>query len=269
MNRITRALLIVISVTQIGAALAFILQVSSITRLWPLPYTNAASYLFIGSIFAAAAASTLWCVFTGESRALAGIALDYITIFIPLAGLLFQLAARTRRADLTTFGVISIVSVAFGLGMLLWSRRQPVRDTQPAPRLVVGSFAFFVVALLIAGGLMIFKSPRILPWSTSMDSQIIYGWMFLGAAAYFAYGVLRPGWYNAGGQLAGFLAYDVVLIGPFLARLGNISPDLLPNLIIYILVVSYSGLLAIYYLFIHAPTRLWRPRRTLATSAGD
>lgn len=269
MNRSIRALLVTIGVAQLGMGIAFILQISAVTRLWPLPYTNATSYLFIGSIFAAAAASTLWCVWVGEARALAGIALDYLTIFIPLAGLMFQLAARTRRDAPLVFAVICVGSILFGLGLFLWSRRQPVRDAQPAPRLVLGSFAFFVIALVIAGGLMISKAPSILPWNTSLDSQIIYGWMFLGAAAYFAYGVLRPGWVNAGGQLAGFLAYDVVLIGPFLAHLGDISPALLPNLIVYILVLVFSGLLAIYYLFVHPPTRVWRPRRALATAGSD
>jgi hypothetical protein len=88
--------------------------------------------------------------------------------------------------------------------------------------------------------------------------------MFLGAAAYFAYGVFRPGWYNAGGQLAGFLAYDVVLIIPFLQRLPTVEPELRVNLIIYIIVVSYSGLLAIYYLFLYPGTRLWRATHPVA-----
>ena len=44
--------------------------------------------------------------------------------------------------------------------------------------------------------------------------------MFLGSATYFAYGIVRPRWTNAGGQLAGFLAYDLVLIVPFMTRFG-------------------------------------------------
>jgi hypothetical protein len=42
-----------------------------------------------------------------------------------------------------------------------------------------------------------------------------------------------------------------------------VRPEKLPNLIIYIAVVSYSGLLAIYYLFINPATRMFRaaPRR--------
>ena len=85
----------------------------------------------------------------------------------------------------------------------------------------------------------------------------IDSWMFLGAAMYFAYALLRPSWVNAAGQLAGFLAYDVVLIVPFLTRLPTVAPEHQLGLIVYITVVSYSGLLALYYLFIHKPTLIW------------
>jgi hypothetical protein len=80
--------------------------------------------------------------------------------------------------------------------------------------------------------------------------------MFLGAATYFAYALFRPSWLNAAGPLVGFLAYDVVLIVPFLTRLPSTSPEHVVGLIIYTAVVIYSGLLATYYLFIHKGTRL-------------
>jgi len=258
MIRYLRYLLIVIAVVQAVFAVGYIFQVRALTSLWPLPYTNAMSFIFIGSITAAAAASTLWCILSREEAGLAGIALDYVTIFTPIAIFVFQLAGRSTSSSLTTFGILVVLGAVFGLGLLIWSLRLPPRDPRPVPRLVRGSFAFFVIALIIAGGQMVLKNTGIMPWQISTDATVLYGWMFLGAAAYFAYGVLRPGWYNAGGQLAGFLAYDVVLIVPFLQRLSTIEPELRLNLIIYIIVLSYSGLLAIYYLFIHPGTRFWR-----------
>ena len=63
--------------------------------------------------------------------------------------------------------------------------------------------------------------------------------------ALFGLGLLRPGWLNAAGQLAGFLAYNVVLIAPFLMRLPTTAPEQRTGLIIYTAVVTYSGLLAI------------------------
>jgi hypothetical protein len=82
--------------------------------------------------------------------------------------------------------------------------------------------------------------------------------MFFGAATYFVYALMRPTWVNAAGQLAGFLAYDVVLIVPFLSRLPTAAPEHRIGLIIYTAVVIYSGLLAIYFLVIHKPTRVGR-----------
>ena len=89
---------------------------------------------------------------------------------------------------------------------------------------------------------------------------MVIGWMFFGAAMYFAYALLRPSWLNSAGQLIGFLAYDLVLIVPFLTRLPGVAPEHKLGLIIYTAVVTYSGLLAIYYLLIYKPTRVrtWR-----------
>ena len=56
-------------------------------------------------------------------------------------------------------------------------------------------------------------------------------------------------------QLLGFLAYDLVLIGPFLQHFSTVRPEMRLSLILYTFVVCYSGLLAIYFLFIHPPTR--------------
>jgi hypothetical protein len=218
------------------------------------------SFIFLASIFAAAAASTLWAVLAGESRGLTGIALDYLMILVPMSILVFQLAASGRSSSLMIFGVICVLGALFGLGLGLWSRRMPVHDTRPVPRLVRWSFGFFVIALIIAGGALVLKTPNILPWQVTTVSAVIYGWMFLGAAAYFGYGLLRPGWYNAAGQLVGFLAYDVVLIWPFLTQFPTISDQARPSLIIYTLVVSLSALMAIFYLFINPTTRLWRAR---------
>lgn len=73
----------------------------------------------------------------------------------------------------------------------------------------------------------------------------------------FSLAMLRSGWVNAAGQLAGFLAYDLVLIVPFLTRLPAVAPHFRLGLIIYTTVVAFSGALAIYYLFINRSTRLY------------
>jgi hypothetical protein len=87
--------------------------------------------------------------------------------------------------------------------------------------------------------------------------SVMFGWVFMGAAVYFAYGALQRDWHDARGQLLGFLAYDLVLIGPFLADFASVPPGHLLSLVIYVLVLVYSGTLAIFYLFVSPRTRSW------------
>ena len=67
-----------------------------------------------------------------------------------------------------------------------------------------------------------------------------------------------PRWHSARGQLLGFLAYDLILIGPFLAHFNTVNPVHRLSLTIYTLVLVYSGALAVYYLFVNKTTRSWR-----------
>jgi hypothetical protein len=80
--------------------------------------------------------------------------------------------------------------------------------------------------------------------------------IFLGDAFYFLYGLFRPRWGNALGQLLSFLAYDLVLIVPFVLLFDTVKPDRMFSLIVYTAVLIYSGGLAIYYLLINPQTRL-------------
>jgi hypothetical protein len=113
-----------------------------------------------------------------------------------------------------------------------------------------------VVALVVVGGLLVVGIPNIIPWTITPELSMLIGLMFLGAAAYFAFGVIEPRWENAGGQLAGFLAYDLVLIVPFLQRLPTVAEAQRLSLIVYTAVVIYSALLAISYLALNPATRM-------------
>ncbi|HWH05543.1 MAG TPA: hypothetical protein VNT23_03795, partial [Gaiellaceae bacterium] len=53
-------------------ALAFAFDVAPLVDLWPFGGRGPLTSIFIGSIFAAAAASTAWCLLTGSVRALGG-----------------------------------------------------------------------------------------------------------------------------------------------------------------------------------------------------
>lgn len=259
MNRYFRWVLIAVCIAQLFLAVAYILRLRIAVQLWPLPYTSDLALTFIGSIYAAAAVATLWVVLARETAALAGIALDYLTILAPTSIFAFQMAGG-RQTPLLIFGIVCVVAIIVGVGLLRWGLRHSFKDTRPTPRFVRAAFLLFTIALLIVGTQLITKTPNILPWTLSAANSVIYGWMFLGAAAYFIYALLRPVWGNAVGQLMGFFAYDLVLIVPFLTALPTISDARRFSLILYIIVVSVSGALAIYYCFIHPEWRIWRAR---------
>ncbi len=258
MDRYVRAILWVVVVIQALLAIAFAVQVQPALDLWPFPGRTPLTNIFIGSIFAAAAASTAWCLAIGSARAVAGIALDYVTIFVPFAVFSFAQVAggdAGSSAHVAAFGFVSAIGVVVGLWLLRWALAHQWQDPRPTPRLVRASFVVFIVALIIVSALLVARVPDVLPWAITPELSTLIGFMFLGAAAYFAYGVVDPRWENAGGQLAGFLAYDIVLIVPFVVRLPTIDQHLLPNLVVYTGVVVYSGVLAAWYLGFDPSTR--------------
>jgi hypothetical protein len=257
MTHYMRYVLFFVCAVQSFFAIAFFLRWPVAVNLWPFPGTTPLTFIFVASIFAASAAATLWVAATKHYGALAGIGLDYVTILVPASILSFQLGGSAGNPKMTAYAFACVIGALFGLGLFLWSMRFPLDRTLPMPRPVRWSFVVALALLLLVGGRLVFKVPNSIPWTITPDLSVIMGAMFLGAAVYFAYGLLRPSWLNAAGQMAGFLAYDVVLIVPFLQRLPRTSAEHLIGLIIYTGVVAVSGLIAIFYLFIHKPTRLW------------
>ena len=256
MSKGFRYFLFLISTAQFLFALAFFMQWPFVVNLWPFPGTTPLTYIFISSIFAAAALPTFWAAATENYGALSGIALDYLMILAPLAVYSLTLGASTGTSGISMFGIACLVGVVFGLALLLWSIRFSMDQTPPMPALVRWSFVVFIIALLYVGIRMVLQEPNVIPWKVTPELSVVIGWMFLGAAVYFSYSLIRPSWINSAGQLLGFLAYDLVLIVPFITRLPTTAPEFKLGLTIYTTVVSYSGLLALYYLFLHKPTRV-------------
>ena len=267
MERVFRSVFLAVAIFQVFFGLAFALQIPFVTQIWPFPNTGPLSFIFMGSIALAAAASTVWSLFAGENGSLAGVFLDYAAIFVPLT-IYFAMIAN-GNGNILIFVVPLTLGVLYALVGLSWSLRFPIKDTRRQPMAARIAFAVFIVALILVGTGLVLQTPNILPWNVSAESSVIYGFMFLGAAIYFAYALLRPSWANTGGQLAGFLAYDVVLIVPFIAHFGRVEAQLMPNLIIYMVVIVTSALLSVYYLFVNKETRilLSKPRSEAESSA--
>jgi len=256
MGRGLRTVLWLVAGVQAVLAVGFVFELRWALEVWPFG-DGQLTHIFVGSIFAAAAASTIWCLLRDAPRALAGIGLDYLVILTPLAVYSLVRAADGGvhdRARVAGFGIACLAGAGMGLVIARAALRAPWRDARPTPRPILWSFAVFVVLLLIVSSLLLARV-SVLPWPVTSDQSTAIGLMFLGAAAYFAFGLVQPCWENAGGQLAGFLAYDLMLIGPFLKRLPDVPAEFQLELVVYTLVVTYSGLLAAYYLFVARETR--------------
>jgi hypothetical protein len=251
--KIIRYLIVFGGVVILALAVGFVFQIRIATSLWPWP-DGRLSYLFIGSILAAAGAAALWIGWTGEFGALAAGSLNIFVIAATTSFHFFYLAVRGDRPNMIPLGITALIIAAAGGAAFLWSRGFPLADSRPTPRLVRVSFWIFITALILAGGALVFRSP-VFPWAVIPDSSVIFGCIFIGDACYFLYGLFRPVWHNALGQLLSFLAYDLVLIVPFLLLFKTVAPGYLLNLVGYIAVLVYSGGIAVYFLFVNSRTR--------------
>jgi hypothetical protein len=256
LNRNARIALLLAGILVLILTAGFSFQWSAATSLWPWPDSRL-SYIFIASILAAIAVPVIWIGLSGETGATVGGSLNLCLASGASAIYLFQLyAGGGEHAEFNDGLVLGIFAVAIG-SILGWGLRHPIQDPRPMPPSVRISFAAFTAILILVGLALVLKAPVIFPWSLNPDSSVIFGWVFLGAALYFLYGTLRPSWHNARGQLMGFLAYDLILVGPFLAHLIDVQPEQMLSLILYLIVIFYSGGLAVYYLLINQQTRTW------------
>lgn len=254
MNRWLRLYLILMGVVLLLAAAGFFWQVPAVTALWPFP-AGRLSNIFLASILAAVAAPVLWIAATGETRALAGGALNLLVGASGIAVLCFQIAGG-RSSPALGLGLLAASLVVVSAVVFLISRRHPFHDPLPMPGLVRRSFYLFAALLAVVGALLVLKIPNVFPWPLSGENSAVYGWIFFGNMVYFIYGLLYPTWNNARGQLIAFLAYDLVLIVPFLLHFQTVQPEMLFSLVAYVIALVYSGALAVYYLFVHPATRL-------------
>jgi hypothetical protein len=248
-----RAVLLFYSLLLLWAGLAFALRFPWAVDLWPYKYTDTISFVFIGSILVAGAASVLYCALARDPRAMVGVGVDGAVISGAVTITTLPVASHWFTAG---GAAIALAAVA----LAVWFRRFPWRDTRKTPLPVRIAFSLFVAALLTTGGLLAAGSQRVLPWVVTPETARVYGWAFLGAATYFGYGLLVPLWSNAAGQLLAFLAYDLVLIGPFALYFAEVPRDRLTNHIAYVTVVVGSALIAILYCFVLPRTRLIRKR---------
>ncbi len=247
--------MLVAGVAGLVFAAGFFLQLDWATRYWPWP-SSRLSNIFLASILAASAVPVLWIALAKETAAIAGGALDFCLMYTGMAAFsLLTYAREPTRGPILVFGIACALLATLCAALAVWSRRFAYLDTRPTPALVRWSFAAFFVLLVCIGGALVLKAANIFPWRLGPEQSVLYGWIFLGAACYFLYAVIVPRWANAQGQLLGFLAYDAVLIGPFILHFRTVEPGLWINLVVDLGELGYSAVLAVYFLFLNRATR--------------
>ena len=235
-------------------AFGFAYQVPLVIQVWPWS-VSPLTYLFIGSILAAVSVAMFCIGWIEEYSALSAGALNVFVIALTTTFYFIFLIVKEGRIGFWSYALSGIASIAMSAWAFLWSRHLPIKDSRSTPRFVLFSFGIFTIALILAAGALLLRKP-IFPWTLTPESSVVFGCIFLGDAFYFIHALLYPRWHNAAGQLLSFLAYDLVLIFPFLRLFETVKPEFKLSLTVYVLVLIYSGLLAVYYLFINKGTRI-------------
>lgn len=260
MQRTIRVLLVIVGIALLGLSAGFFWEQPWAVQAWPWQ-DKSLSFAFVAAMQAAIAAAVFWIVATGELRAIAAGALNLVVMMSGLTLYLGQQVATTGKPIFLLYTLACGLFAAFNVWLLLWARRLPLHDQRPLPAFVRFSYIIFILALSLVGTALVLQVPNVLPWVVEPPTSMALGWMFLGDAFYFLYTFVAFGWtgarwHGAAAQLWSFLAYDLVLLGPFLKRFPTIAPEYRNSLIVYTAILVYSGLLAIYYLFINRATRV-------------
>ncbi|MEZ5646136.1 MAG: hypothetical protein R3E94_12000 [Burkholderiaceae bacterium] len=249
-------------------ALALIVAEPHVVASWPWPEVDM-SFLFLGSITASVATVWMSVALSGELAALSGVGLNIVVAALPSAVYLGWQRLTDARPDLGPGLALAMASCVFGLWLWRMTHALPVRDPRPLPHVVRLAYLAFIVTLTVAG-FMLVAQRQVFPWRLHPSSATVFGFIFLGAAAFFANAVYRGRWSVAAPALWGFLAYDLVLFVPYSRLLfaDGPSPDdfygegqsiNMTSLKIYLSVLAASTLLALHAALVNPATRFWRP----------
>ena len=249
MQQFLRAAMVVIGVLFAILAVGLMARAPWATRVWPFALLETRlGCIFLGSIAAAIAASILWIALVEQDLRVAEAGALNLTVAFGGMTVFFAFLVSGGSPELLPSTLAVGLMAASSALIYLSARRQPWPDAVPTPAFLRYSFAAFAVVLTIVGFALVARAPRIFPWPLAPQSSVAYGFIFLGAATAFGHAFLKPRWSNAAPHLAGFLAYDLVLVVPFLQHFDTVRAPHRTSLTIYVIVIVYSGLLAVYYL---------------------
>jgi hypothetical protein len=232
------------------------------TQTWPWPDGDF-SHIFFGSILAGIAAIGVWIGAVGDWAALMT---GGLSLFVMFGGCSIYLFIRAADGHDVGYAIVFAAVAGAGAALGLAFRKVPIADRRLMPVPVRASFVG-VVALLVTAAALLLARVQIFPWAVDVRSAAMFGCIALGSASYFASSLLSPTWHSARGGLVAVLAYDLVLFPRYVVWRGATDASGYPSptddahLAVFIVFVSVTGLLAIYYLFIARATRGWSVER--------
>jgi hypothetical protein len=240
-----------------GLAAGYTLQAPWALALWPWA-DGRLSNIFVGSIFAAMALPLLWIGASGQFAAATGGFLHLGVLLAGAASVFVGLPQSTGGTPVMVWaGGAAVGALACG-ALAAWSHRLPARDSRPLTQPMRAWFVLYVMVLLPGGIALLQQVPGVMPWALRPESSSVYGWVFLSAICSFVYPLLRPRVEYAYVGLLGFLAYDLVLLPPFLQHFAAVKPAFKLTLMVYTSVLFLTACISVWYLFICAQTRMLR-----------
>jgi hypothetical protein len=281
--QLLRLLLIAIVAAQVPVGIGLYMDAGWATNLWPLPDVRM-TYIFLASIVASTAVLIIWPLIRDDIGALRAAALNLSTATPPLGLYLLWLSRNADNAHLVAPG---IAFVLFGVAWMAtgrWLGAIPVRNTHTLPKIVRIVFLGFCVLLIPLGSALLFQMEKIFPWTISPENSTVAGVIFLSAAALFLFVLANPLWIYGEAGFASFLAYDLVLVVPYLDFFRNRNDEATVasyygsaytapagdngvgelSLVIYLSVLAISALAAIAFL----AWSVW-PRHAVAAIPAD
>jgi hypothetical protein len=233
----------------------FVLREPWILKLWPWELSRL-SAIFLGSIAIAYGVPLLWIGIRREPRALAGLAIGLAVTFTGFCGFaVLEMVRGPRNSTLQWFAIGTALLSLASVAVYFWSRRLPFKELRAVPRSARVPMTVIALIVVVVGCALALRVP-IFPWRLSPAISVTYGWIFFGAAAYFLYAFAHPSWANAHGQLMGFLAYALVLFGPFTSHLKTVPAELRLSLVVYLIVLTFGSVTAVFFLFANKASRL-------------
>jgi len=234
-------------------AVGFILRMGWAVDLWPWP-VGPLSYIFIGAVLAGLATGSLWVAATQRWRAA-------LPSLVGLCGMFAAMGVYLLGAPLTDAATGAVphfaafFATAFGAAVLITLAMDEPGPIRPLAPLVRASCVVFALALLGAGIALVSGAGQVLPWPVSGPTATMFGLTFIGLSSVHA---LTAWWADrdmAVVAMAGFLVYDAVLLPAFYLTFQVVPEGHLPSLSVYVAVLVYSALLALWFLFLERPAR--------------